>query len=246
MSRPIIGLTTYAEQVRYGAHEAFAALLPMSYIRAVHRCGGRAVLLTQDDPGADALRGLDGLILTGGPDADPALYHEPPHPATIVRPARDRAELLLLREALHADLPVLGICRGMQLMAVEYGGRLHQHLPDLLGHDGHRPNDGARFPGRPVATGEHQVRLAAGSRCHQILGGDLVVNSFHHQAVADPGRLTAVGWCPDDDLVEAVEDPRRTFALGVQWHPEQSDDHRLFAALVDAAALSGREGGAQR
>lgn len=231
--RPVIGLTTYAEQARFGTQDTLSAVLPMAYVRAVHASGGRAVLITPDDPATDVLDRLDGIVLTGGADVDPARYGEPAHPATYVKPYRDDAELVLLRAALDADLPVLGVCRGMQLMAVAAGGRLHQHLPDLLGHHNHRP---ATDPGRPgPVLGEHRVDVAPGSLAQKILGDALTVNSLHHQGVADPGRLTATGWCRGDELIEVVEDPGREFALGVQWHPEDSTDFRLFAALVEAA-----------
>jgi putative glutamine amidotransferase len=231
MGRPVIGLTTYAEQARFGLQDTFSAALPLAYVHAVHTSGGRALLVTQDDPDVDILDRLDALILTGGPDVEPGRYGEEPHPTTVTRPARDEAELLLLREAIERDLPILGICRGFELMAVAYGGRLHQHLPEVLGHDRHRPPSGGG-----VKFGEHPVRVVAGTLSHKILGDELVVNSFHHQGIADPGRLLVAGWCPDDDLVEVVEDPSLSFAVGVQWHPEDTTDFRLFEALVEAAS----------
>jgi putative glutamine amidotransferase len=231
MSRPVIGLTTYAEEARFGLNDTFAAVLPLAYVQAVHNSGGRAVLITPDAPDVDALDGLDGIVFTGGSDVDPALYGEPAHPTTQVKPERDAAEMLLLRAALANDLPLLAICRGMQLMTVAYGGKLHQHLPDVLGHDNHRPTSGPKF-------GFHRVDLAPGSLARQLLGESLEVNSFHHQGVADPGKLTATGWCPEDSLIEVVEDPALRFALGVQWHPEDTTDQRLFAALVGAATSS--------
>jgi putative glutamine amidotransferase len=230
MSRPVIGLTTYAEEARFGLNDTFAAVLPLSYVRAVHASGGRAVLITPDAPDLDALDGLDAILFTGGSDVDPALYGEKPHPTAYVKPERDAAELMFMRAAIEADLPVLGICRGMQLMTVVYGGKLHQHLPDVLGHDTHRPVTGPKF-------GEHLVRLSPGSACHRILGDAVTVNSFHHQGVQDPGRLHATGWAPADALIEAVEDTDRTFVVGVQWHPEDMTDRRLFEALVAAAAV---------
>jgi putative glutamine amidotransferase len=235
MTRPIIGLTTYGEQVKFGTNETFAAVLPMSYVRAVHGSGGRAVLITQDDAGTDVLGGLDGIIFTGGPDVSPSLYGAEPHERTVARPARDDAELPLMRAALAADLPTLAICRGMQLMAVAYGGRLFQHLPDVLGHEHHRPSSGPKY-------GRHDVRLVPGSLAHEILGDVCPVNSRHHQGVADAGRLTVTGRVPGepvpggDELIEVVEDPTRRFALGVQWHPEETDDRRLFVALVNACS----------
>jgi putative glutamine amidotransferase len=224
----VIGLTTYAEHARFGRNAAVAAVLPMSYVRSVHASGGRAVLITPDAPDLDVLDGLDAMIFTGGADVDPARYGEVPHPATVVAPDRDAAELLLMRAAVDADLPVLAICRGMQLLTVLYGGALHQHLPAVLGADTHRPVTG---PG----LGEHPVRLAADSACGHVLGGSVIVNSWHHQGVRDPGRLRPTGWCPDDGLIEAVEDPDRRFVIGVQWHPEEMPDRRLFTALVAAA-----------
>jgi putative glutamine amidotransferase len=228
MSRPVIGVTTYAEETRFGLQDTFAAVLPLSYVHAVHESGGRAVLITPDDPDVDILYRIDGILFTGGSDVDPGLYGEKPHPTVSVRPERDAAELLLMRAAIEADLPILGICRGMQLMTVAYGGRLHQHLPEVLGHHGHRPITGPKF-------GEHEVRFRPGSRCHAILGESVLTNSFHHQGVKDPGRLKPVGWSPEDGLIEALEDPERTFVLGVQWHPEDTSDFRLFAAHVEAA-----------
>ena len=229
--RPLIGLTTYGEVVKLGAGEVYAAALPMSYVRAVHASGGRAVLVTEDDPGTDVLDALDGVVFTGGADVAPDLYGEEAHERTYTRPDRDTSEMLLLRGALERDLPMLAICRGMQLMSVAYGGRLYQHLPDVLDHDNHRPAAG---------YGSHDVHLAPGSACAAILDGRTTVNSLHHQGVVSVGALVATGWAVDDEvdgveLVEVVEDPSKTFAIGVQWHPEQTSDWRLFAALVDAA-----------
>jgi putative glutamine amidotransferase len=232
--RPWIGITTYTEEARWGTRSSRASLLPIAYAQAVNRAGGRAVLLPTDDPGEDALDRLDGLVIAGGSDVDPAHYGEEAHPRTAWHAERDTAELLLLRAALDRDLPLLGVCRGMQLMAVVYGGRLHQHLPDLLGHDDHRPTTDV---GTGTRYGEHTVRLVPGSTLHGILGDEVVVNSMHHQGVADPGRLSVVGAHPGDDLIEALEDPGRRFVVGVQWHPEELADGRLFEALVAVARV---------
>ncbi|GAB1693889.1 gamma-glutamyl-gamma-aminobutyrate hydrolase family protein [Krasilnikovia sp. M28-CT-15] len=237
MRRPLIGLTAYAQQVQYGDNDLLAGMLPMTYVRAVHASGGRAVLITPDDPGADVLESLDGLVLCGGGDVDPAHWGAKRHPATEIDSVRDRSELLLTKAALEQDLPILGVCRGMQVMAVAGGGSLHQHLPDLIGDDRHRAASGTDpLAADSAAFGRHDVVVQPGSRAHAELGGRLTVNSFHHQAVDDPGSFTAVGWCPDDRVVEIIENPELAFALGVQWHPERTTDLRVFAALVAAAA----------
>jgi putative glutamine amidotransferase len=181
-----------------------------------------------DEAGApDLVRRLDGLVLSGGADVEPARYGATPHALTVTRPDRDAGELAVLAAALDADLPVLGVCRGMELLVVAYGGSLHQHLPDLL-------DDSPRHQPGPGVYGSHPARFAPGSRAARIFGGQAEINSYHHQGVADPGRLTVTGWA-DDDVIEAVEDPGRRFVFGVQWHPEAAGDVRPFGALVESA-----------
>ena len=238
--RPIIGVTAGIEaDARWRVLEEAAALLPASYPRVIARAGGRPVLLPPDEDAADeTVAALDGLVLSGGNDLDPALYGAAPHPRTGgVAPERDRAELALLRAALDEGLPVLGICRGAQLIAVAAGGGLHQHLPEVVGHNGHQP-----APGR---YGYHEVRLGPGSRVEGILGSVAKVASHHHQGIAGVASgLAAVAWA-EDGGIEAVEATARgRFLVGVLWHPEHDGDERLFAALVDAAAAlrAGRSG----
>ncbi len=229
--RPVVGITTYVEQASWGVRDVPAAILPFRYVERVEAAGGTAVLLPPSAASdGSVLERLDALVLAGGADLDPRLYGEEPHEATTgLRPERDAAEAPLVRAALERDLPTLGICRGMQLMSVVCGGSLVQHLPDFLGHERHRP--------APGVYGLHDVRLRPGSRVHRILGDGLSVPSYHHQGLASAGSLTVTGWA-DDDSPEAVEDPDRRFALGVLWHPEASDDLRLFTALVEAATAT--------
>ena len=229
--RPLIGITCYVERARWGVWDTTAALLPHGYVTHVEDAGALAVILPpRTSEGLDVLDRLDGLVIAGGADVDPGRYGEEPHAETLgMRPDRDAGEFALLAEALRRDVPVLGICRGMQVMAVHAGGRLIQHLPDKVGHPGHRPG--------PGEYGTHGARFTPGSLAATVLGEALTVNSYHHQAVADAGALTVTGWA-DDGSVEAVEDPTRRFALGVQWHPEATDDNRLFLAFTEAAHRS--------
>jgi putative glutamine amidotransferase len=220
--RPVIGLTAYTEQVRYLTWDVEAALLPSTYVNAIIRSGGVPVLLPAVAGAArEVLDALDGLVLSGGGDVDAA--------GGRVRPARDAFELALLRATLDRDLPVLAVCRGVQLLNVALGGSLTQHLPDLLGHHQHRLQTGV--------FGPVQVHLAAESRVAMILGTRAQVLCHHHQALGRVAQdLDVVGWA-QDGTVEAVELPGRTFVLGVQWHPEQDPaDDRLFAAFIAACA----------
>jgi putative glutamine amidotransferase len=225
--RPVVGITSYIEQAKWGVWDQSAVVLPYSYVRSVEAAGARAVVLPPSPVGvAEAVARLDAVVFAGGADLDPAMYDDAPHPATTgVRADRDAGELPLLQAALRADLPVLGICRGMQLLAVAHGGTLLQHLPDVVGHERHRPSAGI--------YGQHEVRTATASLVRSLLGERVVVPSYHHQGLASPGSLTVTGWA-DDDTPEVVEDPERRFVLGVLWHPEAGDDSRLFDALIAA------------
>jgi len=229
--RPIIGITTYVEPASWGVwHDLETTLLPHAYTEAVTLAGGRAVLLPPDDLDADVIRALDGLVLSGGGDITPSWYGAEPEPLTETRPHRDEGEMLLARAALDAGLPILGVCRGMQVLAVAAGGTLHQHLPDVLGHERHRP--------APGVYGTQEAGFQPGSRIAELMGDDRQIQCYHHQAVADPGSLVVTGRTGDGSA-EAVERPGRGFVLGVQWHPEVTRDERLFGALVNAAAGSG-------
>jgi putative glutamine amidotransferase len=226
--RPVVGITSYVEQARWGVWDVPAVVLPFRYVERVEAAGATAVVLPPSaSTDAAVLDRLDAVVFAGGADLDPALYDQAAHEQTTgLRPDRDAAEVPLMRAALDRDLPLLGICRGMQVLSVVSGGALEQHLPDLVGHEGHRPE--------PGVYGRHDVRLAPGSLAHRLLGDEVSVPSYHHQGLASAGTLTVTGWA-DDESPEVVEDPTRRFALGVLWHPEAGDDPRLFEALVAAA-----------
>lgn len=232
-SRPVVGLTTYLEQVQAGIWDVPAGYLPADYFEGVIRAGGIAVLLPPQpvDPEivGRVLDSLDALAITGGYDLGPAAYGQQPHPATDVpRTERDAWEFALLKGALDRGLPVLGICRGAQVLNVALGGTLHQHLPDVIGHTGHRAGNGV-FSRLPVCT-------APGTRLAALIGPSADVPCYHHQAIDKVGAGLVVGAWDTDGVVEALELPGERFVLAVQWHPEQSlEDLRLFTALVDAA-----------
>jgi gamma-glutamyl-gamma-aminobutyrate hydrolase PuuD len=224
--RPIVGITTYVEPAAWGHWQLEAALIPYDYVRAVERAGGRALLVPpSEDAVEETLDALDALVLSGGNDLEPSSYGAEPHPATRgTNPARDRGELALLQAALERDLPVLAICRGVQVLNAARGGDLVQHLPDEVGHEEHRAVVGE--------FSEHEVRIDPSSKLPAIDG---LVKSHHHQGIGRVGDgLREVAWA-DDGTVEGLEDPSRRFAVGVLWHPEAGADQKLFDALVEAA-----------
>lgn len=233
----MIGICASLVQARWSAWDVQAHLTPRSYVDAVQRAGGLAVLLPSDAAGAqapdDLLDHLDGLILAGGADVSPSCYGAEPHERTEPAPLeQDAFEVALTRRAVERDLPVLGICRGMQVLNVAHGGTLLQHLPDTVGHEDHRRVLGT-FDGA-----DHDVRLADGSLAARAAGeAEHPTKSHHHQGVDRLGDgLRATGWALQDELPEAVERPDRSFVLGVQWHPEADEQSRIIGALVDAAA----------
>jgi len=253
---PVIGIATYDDEAAWRNWNARAALLPYSYVDAVRNSGGRPVLLPPGGTGEEAsaaVAGVDGLIVAGGPDVDPTRYGAARHPQTQEPvPVRDAWDLSVTSSALRLGVPLLAICRGMQVLNICRGGTLHQHVPDLVGH--------ARHDGVDTGYGRHKIRVSPGSMLAGILapetrdgyfevpedllpwGGYHNVPTHHHQAVDLLGDgLQAVAW-EEDGLIEAVEagpsalDGFSGFVLGVQWHPEQGDDLRVFAALIAAAA----------
>lgn len=236
MSKPIIGITSYVEPASWGAWtNVSAALVPAAYVDHVRRAGAIAVVVPPLGDGAtlaDAqalLARLDGLILAGGADVESSRYGAEPHELSQ-EPRRDRdAGELLLATAARGTLPVLGVCRGMQVMVVAAGGQLEQHLPDRLGHLDHGP--------APGTYGARVVETTPDSQLHSLLGATIEVNCYHHQGVRTHPTYDAAAYSTDG-VVEAIEDPEPGFHLGVQWHPETGVDGRLFEALVKAAAIA--------
>jgi putative glutamine amidotransferase len=230
MARPIIGITGELEAARWRTWIREAVVSPVSYTRTIERAGGTPVVLppvpASSVPGLIAR--IDGLLLAGGRDVDPLLYEQTAHEQTDPPDhRRDRFELLMIRAAIDADLPFLAICRGMHVLNVARGGSLTQHLPDRLGNESHKPD--------PVKMTTHDVQISPASKLGRVLGASALVPAAHHQAVDELGRgLVTVAWTPDQ-VVEAVELQGHRFGLGVQWHPEEGDDARLFEALVTAA-----------
>lgn len=230
---PVIGIACAVLPAKWGPWHQPAAVVAADYVLQVQRAGGLAVVLPphDGDPGP-LLDAIDGLMLTGGNDIEAAAYGAEPHPeAEIPDAARDSWEAALIRAALDRDMPVLGICRGMQVMNVAYGGTLTQHLPESHGTHDHRRTTGS-FEGN-----DHMVRLDEGSLVARA-AGEFVhsVPSHHHQAVDQVGEgLILTGRSADDGVAEAIEMPGRRFALGVQWHPEADPGSGVIAAFVDAA-----------
>lgn len=241
--RPLIGICTYLDEIAWGVWRDHAAMVPAGYVASVQRAGGVALLLPPDpalleDPAAldELLDTIDGVVLAGGVDVGPATYGASAHPLTDApNELRDAWELAVGRRCLEREIPLLGICRGMQVMNVAAGGTLHQHLPDVVGHDAHR-----EVPG---TFSDHTVRLDAGSLAARAAGEEVhATKSHHHQGVDALGAgFVVTGWSAlDDGVPEAIEDPGRRFALGVQWHPEADETSRLIGALVEDARTARR------
>jgi putative glutamine amidotransferase len=227
--RPVIGITSYAEEVTWGAWVEPAALVPLAYVKAIEKAGGRPLVVPPSEEAIEeTLAVLDGILFSGGSDLDPELYGAELHPETTgVRADRDRAEMALLTAALERDMPVLAVCRGSQVLNVALGGDLVQHLPDEIGHEGHRHT--------PGDWSDHEVKLEPESRVGGLLGERAPVKSHHHQGYGRIGEgLREAGWA-DDGTVEALEDPSKRFTVGVLWHPEEGEDMALFEELVKEA-----------
>jgi putative glutamine amidotransferase len=236
VSRPAIGICAAVEQARFGAWDQRATLLPQGYAEAVQAAGGLAFLLPPDDEAAEhpaaLLDRLDGLMLAGGRDVDPLSYGARPDPETAEpSPERDRFELALATAALDRDMPVLGVCRGMQMLNVACGGTLIQHLEGEL-CERHRHT--------PGVFSDHDVVLEPGSLAARAAGAErIAVRSHHHQAIGELGEGLAIsGRSPEDGIAEAIELPGKRFALGVLWHPEEDEASGVIGALVKAAGAS--------
>lgn len=229
---PLVGVTTYLEQAQQGVWNVRAAFLPEQYLTGVTSSGGIAILLPPQNPDAAdaAIAGLDGLILTGGADVAPELYGAQRHPLTDpARVDRDAWELALFRAAERRRMPVLAICRGLQLVNVARGGTLQQHLPESLGTERYRLGGGV--------FADNAVQVSDDTALAGVLGaGEVRVHSYHHQGIDRLGEGLVAAARSDDGLVQAFVDTSAGHVVGIQWHPEENaEDRRLFADLVAQA-----------
>ncbi len=234
MSACAIGICAAVERVRRDPWDEVVTMVQRTYPASVQRAGALALILPPDEAVLDSpdvvLDRIDALLLAGGADVDPASYGAASHPATgPVWPERDRFEIALVRRAIDREMPVLGVCRGMEILNVALGGTLQQHLPDVTGRDLHRHT--------PGVFGDHEVTLESGSLAARAIGSErTLVKSHHHQGVGELGRgVVATGWSPDDGVIEAVELPGERYVLGVLWHPEEDEASCVIASLVEAA-----------
>jgi putative glutamine amidotransferase len=230
-----IGICAAVERVRRDPWDEVVNMVQRTYTAAVQRTGSLALVLPPDDAVVEApdllLDRIDGLLLAGGADVDPASYGADPHPETgVTWPERDRFEIALAVRAIERGIPVLGACRGMEILNVARGGTLEQHLPDVIGSDRHRHT--------PGQFSDHEVRLEPGSLAARATGGERsLVKSHHHQGIGELGQgLVASGTSPADGVIEAVEIPGEPYVLGVLWHPEADEASRVIASLVEAAS----------
>jgi putative glutamine amidotransferase len=224
---PLIGITTSINSIQYEVGNQSVVMLPANYPNAVHKAGGIALLLVEGDEPEEVLDILDGIIFSGGRDIDPILYgQEGVDQTKDVRGTQDEWEINLMRGAIERDLPILCTCRGHQLLCIERGGELHQHLPETKGFENHGATGGK--------WSNHQVYLEKGSILEGLLGAEILVNSGHHQGVFSAGDLSVVGRT-DDGLIEAVELDGMTFLISTQWHPEMTSQDEIFTALITAA-----------
>jgi putative glutamine amidotransferase len=239
-ARPLIGVTTYRQVSSWWAWERDAALVPAAYVDHVAEAGGSPLLIPPcqggrgpEDGVVEVVAALDGLVLIGGGDVDAARYGQSPDPRSAgISELRDASELALLAEALRTDLPVLAICRGIQLLNVHLGGELVQYLPDVAGSSAHQP--------APGTFGEVALTTQPGTRVRCIVGKRVQVLCCHHQAIGKLGQDLVVTATADDGVIEAVELPSHRFVVGVQWHPEERGGAPLFEALVEASRSGGR------
>ena len=226
--RPVIGITCFLRDASYGEWNSHAAILPSDYLSKIDESGGTPLIIPPLGDMTEVMGQLDGLIISGGPDIDPVNYSQNPdeHTSDFDR-NQDEAEMVLIEYAMKNDIPILGICRGMQILSVAHGGHLHQHLDSTPGHEKH----GGYFGD----TSNHSVKVVKGSKLEQIMGDQIEVNSAHHQGVANPGSLKVSAIAEHDGLIEAVEREDKKFCIGVQWHPERKGHDLLFSALIEAA-----------
>ena len=230
LDRPLIGVTCCIRESKFAKWTMDAAILPSTYTSAIERAGGIALLIPPSTFSTSVMDKINGIVIAGGPDINPSEYHEEPYTNTAVYyPEQDASERALIQEALDRNMPMLCVCRGMQLLSVIHGGHLHQHLDDTLDYVGHGSYDGH--------SSEHVVTTNEGSKIYSLMGPKVTVNSTHHQGVSDAGSLIVTANAEHDGLIEAVERPDLKFCMGVQWHPERIGKNHdiLYSELVKSA-----------